>query len=46
MKKEVREYFKRMGRKGGLKKSPAKTKAARLNILKRWSKVKTVEVSS
>jgi hypothetical protein len=29
-----------LGRLGGLAKSPAKTKAAKANILKRWAKTK------
>jgi len=29
-----------LGRLGGLAKSPAKTKAARENVLKRWAKTK------
>ena len=34
--REVSEYFKRIGRKGGSRSSQAKREAARRNIAKRW----------
>lgn len=45
MKKELRDYFKKLGSKGGKVKSEAKTKAARANIKLRWLKEKGAKLA-
>ncbi len=41
MNKKLREYFQKIGMQGGKATSPAKTKANKLNALKRWNKNQT-----